>query len=178
MRVFGTSTPALEELADWLQGDGVESAVRDSKHVLRMAAVSLQRCKSAIGAMVRCWPWNRGILVAAFCIARRPATLVCRMLHWGQDYVDIEETAYEARYRKRTIANLTATAKFLGSARAPQAASDRRDPCQPFAIAGSHLVLFHISAAITWVAAHHANRLRSVLPKPGAPRKNLSGKLF
>ena len=33
VRVFGTTTPALEELADWLQAAGVESVAMESTHV-------------------------------------------------------------------------------------------------------------------------------------------------
>ena len=52
--------------------------------------------------------------MAVFCLARKLAILVYRMLRWGQDYLDIDEAAYEARYRRRTLAHLAATAKTLG----------------------------------------------------------------
>ena len=74
----------------------------------------LQRSKSALGAAFRRKARHKGASVAIFCIARKLATLVYRMLRWGQDYVDIGEDAYEVRYRSRTLANLAATAKSLG----------------------------------------------------------------
>ena len=52
--------------------------------------------------------------VAIFATARKLATLVDRMLRWGQDYVDIGEAAYEARFRDRTLSNRKRTAKSLG----------------------------------------------------------------
>ena len=93
--------------------------------VLRMAAVSLQRSKSALGAAFRRKARYKGMSVAVFCIARKLATLVYRMLRWGHDYVDIGEAAYEARYRSRTLANLAATAKTLGYNLVSQNATDQ-----------------------------------------------------
>ena len=50
---------------------------------------------------------------------------VYRMLRWGNDYIDIGEAAYEARYRSRTLANLIATAKTLGYNLVSQNATDQ-----------------------------------------------------
>ena len=59
-------------------------------------------------------PAQRGGAVAVFAIARKLATLVYRMLRYGQDYVDIGEQAYEARFRR--LASLNAAAQSLGYA--------------------------------------------------------------
>ena len=36
------------------------------------------------------------------------------MLHYGQGYVDIGESAYEARFQRQRLASLTAATKSLG----------------------------------------------------------------
>lgn len=83
-------------------------------NVLRMAAVSLQRSRTALGAALRRKARHKGMKVAIFATARKLARLVYRMLRWGQDYVDIGEKAYEARFQNRTLTNLKRTAKSLG----------------------------------------------------------------
>jgi len=42
------------------------------------------------------------------------ATLIYRLLRWGQPYVDEGAAAYENRYRQQRIKSLTAKAKELG----------------------------------------------------------------
>jgi transposase len=82
--------------------------------VLRLAAVALQRSKSALGAEFRRIARHKSGAVAVFAIARKLAQLVYRMLRHGQDYVDIGEEAYEQRSRTRRLAGLNAAAKSLG----------------------------------------------------------------
>ena len=81
---------------------------------LRMAAVSLQHSKSALGAEFRRIARRKGYSVAVFAIARKLATLVYRALRYGQEYLDIGEKAYEERYQRRSVANLAARAAHLG----------------------------------------------------------------
>ena len=82
--------------------------------VLRMAALSLQRSRTALGAAFRRTARYKGGAVAIFAIARRLAILVYRMLRYGQDYVEIGEGQYEARFRERRLTSLRHTAKSLG----------------------------------------------------------------
>ena len=82
--------------------------------VLRMAAVALQRSHSALGAAFRRKARHKGYSVAVFATARKLATLVYRMLRWGQDYLDSGEKEYEARFRRQRLAGLEAAAKSLG----------------------------------------------------------------
>ena len=79
-----------------------------------MAAVSLQRSKSALGAAFRRIARRKDGAVAVFAIARKLAQLVYRMLRYGQDYVDIGEKAYELRFQARRVAGLTEAARSLG----------------------------------------------------------------
>jgi transposase len=82
--------------------------------VLRMAALSLSRSKTALGAEFRRLARRKDGAVAGFAIARKLAQLVYRMLRFGQDYIDIGEAAYEARYRARRLQALQANATELG----------------------------------------------------------------
>jgi transposase len=82
--------------------------------VLRMAATSLQRTKSALGAAFRRIARHKGASVAIFATARRLAQLVYRMLRYGQDYVDIGEKAYDLQFQVRRLAGLKEAARGLG----------------------------------------------------------------
>lgn len=90
-------------------------------HVLRMAAQSLQRSKTALGAYFRRIARRKGYNVAIFATARKLAQLIYRMLRYGQHYVDIGEAAYQAQFKRRRIAGLTAAASELGFQLVPDA---------------------------------------------------------
>ncbi len=81
---------------------------------LRMAATSLQRGKTALGAAYRRIARHKGAAVAVFATARKLAQLIYRMLRYGQDYVDIGETAYEQTFQARRLAGLRDAARSLG----------------------------------------------------------------
>jgi transposase len=83
---------------------------------LRMAATSLQRSKTALGAAFRRIARYKGGAVAVFAVARKLAQLIYRMLRHGQDYVDIGEKAYDAQFEARRLASLKETARGLGFA--------------------------------------------------------------
>jgi transposase len=88
--------------------------------ILRMAATSLMRSKTALGAAFRRIARYKGADVAVFATARRLAQLVYRMLRHGQDYVDIGDKAYDLRFQARRLASVRETAKSLGFALTPQ----------------------------------------------------------
>jgi transposase len=81
---------------------------------LRMAALSLRHSETALGAYYRQIARRIGGDVAVFAPARKLATLIYRLLRWGQPYVDQGAQAYEKRYQERRISNLKATAHDLG----------------------------------------------------------------
>jgi transposase len=81
---------------------------------LRMAALSLRHSRTALGAYYRRMARRLGGDVAVFATARKLATLIYRLLRWGQPYVDEGAEAYENRYRQQRIGRLAATAKDLG----------------------------------------------------------------
>lgn len=82
--------------------------------VLRMAALSLQRSKTALGAAFRRIARHKGGAVAIFAIARKLSQLVYRTLRYGHLYTDIGEKAYELAFQTRRLAGLKEAAKSLG----------------------------------------------------------------
>ena len=91
--------------------------------VLRMAASSLQRTKTALGAAFRRIARHKGANVAVFAIARKLAQLAYRMLRYGHDYVDVGEKAYDLQFQSRRIAGLKEAARTLGYTLTKDAAS-------------------------------------------------------
>jgi len=81
---------------------------------LRMAAVGIQRSKTALGASFRRIARHKGAAVAVFATARQLARLIYRMLRHGQDYVDIGEKAYEEKFQARRLAGISEAARSLG----------------------------------------------------------------
>jgi transposase len=81
---------------------------------LRMAALSLRQSRTALGAYYRRIAQRLGGDVAIFATARKLATLIYRLLRWGQPYVDEGAESYETRYHQQRIGRLAATAKQLG----------------------------------------------------------------
>lgn len=82
--------------------------------LFRIAALSLTRSMSALGAYYRSIARRKSGRVAVFATARKLAIWVFRMLRYGQDYVDIGARAYEDRARERKLRGLHASAKSLG----------------------------------------------------------------
>lgn len=88
---------------------------------LRMAALSLRHSETALGAYYRRIARRIGGDVAVFATARKLATLIYRMLRWGQPYVDEGAVACEKRYRESRVKSLSAMAKDLGYELSPKA---------------------------------------------------------
>jgi hypothetical protein len=81
---------------------------------LRMAATSLRHSDTALGAHNRQIARRIGGDVAVFATARKLATLIYRLLRWGQPYVDEGVEAYEQRFQENRIKSLAARAKDAG----------------------------------------------------------------
>ena len=81
---------------------------------LRMAALSLRHSHTALGAYYRQIARRIGGDVAVFATARKLATLIYRLLRWGQPYLDEGAQAYEKRYQEGRVKRLKAMAKDLG----------------------------------------------------------------
>ena len=89
---------------------------------LRVAASTLQRSKTALGAYYRRIARHKGAAVAIFATARKLAQLIYRMLRYGHDYVDTGEKAYELQYQTRRLAAISESAKSLGYRLVPETA--------------------------------------------------------
>jgi hypothetical protein len=81
---------------------------------LRNAATALKASRSALGAYFRRLARRKDSSLAVFATARKLATLVYRMLRWGQKYVDIGQAAYEELYQTARLRSITSTAAQLG----------------------------------------------------------------
>lgn len=88
--------------------------------VLRMASLSLRRSKTALGASFRRIARYKSGAVAVFATARKLATIIYRMLRYGQTYTDIGERAYEDRFQQRRLASLKASAISAGYILVPE----------------------------------------------------------
>lgn len=86
---------------------------------LRMAALSLRNSQTALGAYYRKTARRIGGDVAVFATARKLATLIYRLLRWGQAYVDEGVEAYEERHKERKLAMIQAQANAYGMALVP-----------------------------------------------------------
>jgi len=81
---------------------------------LRMAALSLRNSPTALGAYYRKIARSCGGDVAVFATARKLATVIYRLLRWGQPYVDEGAAAFEKRYLEIRIRSMRTKAKELG----------------------------------------------------------------
>jgi transposase len=81
---------------------------------LRIAASSLKRSRTALGASLRRLARKHGFAVAVHATARKLALLVYRMLRFGLDYVDQGQQAYEEHFKQRRINILQHMAEQLG----------------------------------------------------------------
>lgn len=81
---------------------------------LRMAALSLRRSRTALGAYYRRLAHRLGADVAVFATARKLAQWVYRVLRWGATYHDEGAAAYEKRYHELRLKGLAKSAHRLG----------------------------------------------------------------
>ena len=79
-----------------------------------MAAVTLLRSRTYLGAQYRRLRTKLGVPKAITAMAHRLARLVYRMLKYGQQYVDKGTEYYEQRYRQQQIQLLQKKAAKLG----------------------------------------------------------------
>jgi transposase len=91
--------------------------------VLRNAALSLRHSQTALGAYYRRLAQRLEADQAVFATARKLATLIYRLLRWGQPYVDQGAEAAEKRYLEARINPIRATAADLGYQLVPHSAT-------------------------------------------------------
>lgn len=82
--------------------------------LLRLAAVTVGKTDTALGAFYRRLGARIGKAKAVTATARKIAVLFYNTLRYGVQYVDPGASYYEERYRQRAVANLRRRAKSLG----------------------------------------------------------------
>jgi transposase len=89
--------------------------------LLRLAAVSVSRTATALGAFFRRLAARVGKAKAVTATARKIATVLYNTIRYGKAYVDPGASYYEERYRERTLNNLRRRADAMGFALVPTA---------------------------------------------------------
>jgi transposase len=90
-------------------------------HALRLAANTLHRSKTALGAFFRRMRARLGAPKAITATAHKLARILYRMLKYGKTYEELGAGYYEHRYRERVLRNLTKTAVAMGYQLVPSA---------------------------------------------------------
>ena len=93
---------------------GTRRVINRAATALRMAAVTLMRSRTYLGAQYRRLRTKLGAPKAITAMAHRLARLVDRMLKCGQRYIDKGAEYYEHRYRRQRMEFLTKKAAKLG----------------------------------------------------------------
>ncbi|MGH7869411.1 MAG: IS110 family transposase, partial [Candidatus Dormibacteraceae bacterium] len=99
---------------DKVLGRGTRRVINRAATALRMAAVTLMRSRTYLGAQYRRLRTKLGAPKAITAMAHRLARLVYRMLKYGQQYVDKGAEYYDQRYRQQQIEFLRKKAAMLG----------------------------------------------------------------
>jgi transposase len=93
---------------------GTRRVTNRAATALRIAATTLIRSQSYLGAQYRRFRTKLGAPKGITAMAHKLAVLVYRMLHWGQEYVDKGLQYYEDRHREQQIRFLKKRAASLG----------------------------------------------------------------
>ena len=81
---------------------------------LRLAAQSLHRSKTALGAFYRRMKGRLDPAKAITATAHKLAILIYRMLKYGMEYVDRGQEAYEQQYQERLLRSIRKRARQMG----------------------------------------------------------------
>ncbi len=79
-----------------------------------IAASTLHRSDSALGAFLRRLKARLGAPKAITATAHKLATIIFNMLKNGVEYIETGQDYYETQYRDRLVKNLNRRAKMLG----------------------------------------------------------------
>jgi transposase len=93
---------------------GTRHVVNRAATALRIAATTLLRSQSYLGAQYRRLRGKLGAPKAITAMAHKLAVLVYRMLRWGHEYVDKGMQYYEDRHREQQVQLLKKKAATLG----------------------------------------------------------------
>ena len=93
--------------------------VNRATNALRMAATTLERSQSALGAYFRRMKARLGPASAITCAAHKLARLMYRLLKYGEQYVSIGLEIYEAKSKEYRLKGLEKAARRIGYALVP-----------------------------------------------------------
>ena len=93
---------------------GTRHVINRAATALRIAATTLLRSQSYLGAQYRRFRAKLGAPKAITAMAHKLAVLVYRMLRWGHDYVDKGLQYYENQHRQQQVRFLQKKALKLG----------------------------------------------------------------
>ena len=82
--------------------------------MLRLAATTVGRTDTALGAFSRRLAARVGKAKAITATARKLAVLFYNAMRYGMEYADPGASYYEERYRQRVVANLRRRAQSMG----------------------------------------------------------------
>jgi transposase len=100
---------------------GTRPSANRANQLFRLAAMSLSRSDSALGAFYRRLRGRLGAPKAITATAHKLAKIVYNMLKHGKAYVDRGAQYYDQHYRQRAVKNLRRRAEALGFTLRPQA---------------------------------------------------------
>jgi transposase len=93
---------------------GTRKIVNRAATAFRIAASTLRRSESYLGAQFRRFRTRLGAPKAITAMAHKLAVLFYRMLRYGQEYLDRGQQFYQDKYRQQQIAHLNKQAAQLG----------------------------------------------------------------
>ncbi len=99
---------------DKVLGKGTRRVVHRAATSLRIAATTLLRSRTYLGAQYRRLRTKLGAPKAITAMAHKLARLVYRMLKYGQEYVHKGSPYYEQRHRDQLLQQLKKKAAILG----------------------------------------------------------------
>ena len=95
-------------------GSRTKPSANRAATMLRIAASTLHRSNSALGAFLRRLKSKVGAPKAITATAYKIARLIYSMMKHGQDYVDAGQDYYDQQYKERIVRNMQKRAHMLG----------------------------------------------------------------
>lgn len=96
-----------------IRGTRTRKVASRAAHALRVAAQSLHKSKTALGAYYRRMRTRLGAPKAITATAHKLARIIYRILKYGEEYVENGQDYYEQRYKQRVRKNLIKTASIF-----------------------------------------------------------------
>lgn len=95
-------------------GSKTKPSANRAANMLRIAASTLHRSNSALGAFLRRLKSKVGAPKAITATAYKIARIIYSMIKFGREYVDVGQNYYDQLYKERIIKNMKKRAKAMG----------------------------------------------------------------